>query len=117
MLREVPMGRNIVNITEDAKEYINQRCDGVNTIVAVKINSKGCSGHKYEYSLIHPTKVGSMDEIIMWEGGGIAISAFSVMHMIGSTLDVKKSAMEEILHWINPNAINQCGCGESFSLG
>ncbi len=110
------MRGTIVNVTEDAKQYINQRCDGTNTVLGVRITSKGCSGHMYEYSMVDPSKIGPMDETITWDGGGLTISALSVMHMIGSTLDVKKSPMEEYLVWRNPNAENHCGCGDSFSL-
>jgi iron-sulfur cluster assembly protein len=110
------MNRDVVTITDAAKEYINQRCDGINTIVGVKINGKGCSGHSYEYTLVNPVQVGAMDETIMWPGGGLTISAFSLMYMIGSRLDVRKSIMEEILVWDNPSAVDHCGCGESFSL-
>lgn len=110
------MSRDIIKITDAAKTYINQRCDGVTTILGVKINGKGCSGHSYEYSLVDPSKVGRTDETILWPGGGITISSLSVMHMIGSTLDVRSSIMEEYLIWENPNAENLCGCGESFSI-
>ena len=108
--------RDIVKITDAAKRYINQRCDGVNSVVGIRINGKGCSGHAYEYFLVHPASIGPMDELVMWPGGGVSIAALSVMYMIGSTLDVKSSSMEEHLFWTNPNAADHCGCGESFSL-
>ena len=110
------MPKDVVNITDGAKKYINQRCDGLSTIVGIRINGKGCSGHAYEYFLVDPEKVSPMDEKILWPGGGLVISATSLMYMIGSTLDVKSTAMEEHLYWENPNAVNHCGCGESFSI-
>jgi iron-sulfur cluster assembly protein len=110
------MSRDVVTITEAARSYINQRCDGVSTIVGVKINNKGCSGHSYEYSLIDPSRVGPMDETILWPGGGLSISALSVMYLLGSTLDTKISDMEEYLVWENPQVTDHCGCGSSFSL-
>lgn len=110
------MKRDIVIITDAAKSYINQRCDGVNTVVSVRINGKGCSGHSYEYTLVDPLTVGPIDELITWPGGGLMISALSIMHMVGSRLDVRTSIMEEVLVWDNPSAVDHCGCGESFSL-
>jgi len=110
------MKRDIVTITEDARNYINQRCDGINTILGVSVNSKGCSGHQYEYRLIDPKIVSPLDETILWPGGGISISGRSVMFLIGSVLDIKRDNMQELLQWENPNATNHCGCGESFSV-
>ena len=109
--------RSIVNVTENAKNYINSRCNGTGKILRASVNGKGCSGHMYEYSLVEPATAGPADEIITWDGGGITIPALSVMYLIGSTLDVKSSMIEEFLYWSNPNASNQCGCGESFSFG
>lgn len=110
------MKRDIVTITDAAKSYINQRCDGINTVVGVSINGKGCSGHGYEYTLVDPSKLDPMDELIIWPGGGLAISARSIIYMVGSRLDVRTSIMEEVLAWDNPSAVDHCGCGESFSL-
>lgn len=110
------MRRDIISVTQEARDYINQRCDGVTAILGISINSKGCSGHQYEYKLVDPTKIGPMDEKITWPGGGIMISARSVMYLIGAVLGVKKDEMQEHLEWQNPNADNHCGCGESFSL-
>jgi iron-sulfur cluster assembly accessory protein len=110
------MKRDILTVTDSAKTYINGRCDGGRYLVSVKINNKGCSGHSYEYSLIEPSQVHPMDEVITWSGGGLAISSLSVMYVIGSTLDVNQSVMEQYLVWNNPNAVDTCGCGVSFSL-
>lgn len=110
------MRKDVVTVTDAARSYINQRCDGVSTILGVKINGKGCSGHSYEYYLIDPSTVSPMDETMLWPGGGLSISALSVMHLLGSVLDTKISEMEEYLVWDNPQATGHCGCGTSFSL-
>lgn len=110
------MRKDAVTVTESARSYINQRCDGIKTILEVKINGKGCSGHSYEYSLVDPSTVGPMDETILWPGGGLTIAALSVMHLLGSTLDTMVSELEEYLVWDNPHATGHCGCGSSFSI-
>lgn len=109
--------KSVVNITPAAREYINLRCNGTEKLLRASVNSKGCSGHMYEYALVGPETIGPADETITWPGGGLTIPARSVMYLIGSTLDVKSSMLEEFLFWSNPNAANQCGCGESFSFG
>jgi iron-sulfur cluster assembly protein len=110
------MKQDIVNITERAKAYITERCDGGQYLISVSVNNKGCSGHSYEWDLVDPTTLNKFDEKITWVGGGLSISAQSVMHLIGSTLDLKESAFERYLVWDNPLAVNHCGCGTSFSL-
>jgi len=107
--------KNIVNVTESARHYINNLCSNGN-IVFVRLASKGCSGHSYTYELISTDQLQKFDELIQWPSGGIAIEAKSVMHMLGSTLDLKQDLMESCLVWHNPQATNYCGCGESFEL-
>ena len=107
---------NVVQITDAAKRYISERCNGQSMVLLVKINGKGCSGHSYEYSLVDPNTLGKFDEIVIWTGGGLAIDSTSVVHVIGSTLDLRTSMIEEVLFWVNPHASNPCGCGESFAL-
>ena len=110
------MKREIVTVTEAAKNYLNDRCDGGKYLVGIKINNRGCSGHSYEYSLVDPAMTGPMDETITWSGGGLTIAATSVMFMLGSTLDLKTTIMESYLQWENPQTTDPCGCGTSFGL-
>ena len=63
----------VVSITPAAKDYINERCDGGNLLMTIKINNKGCSGHSYDYGLAEPDTAKKWDEVITWDGGGIII--------------------------------------------
>ena len=105
----------VITITPAAREYINQRCAGKH-LMSIKINTKGCSGHSYDYALTAADTVGKWDEVIAWDGGGVVISADSIMHLFGSTLDLKNNFMEQYLTWDNPQATDHCGCGTSFAL-
>ena len=110
------MKEPIVNITDRAKQYITDRCDGGRFLVSVTVSNKGCSGHTYEWNLVDPSNISRFDEKLTWENGGLVISAKSVIHLIGSTLDLNDTAFEKYLVWDNPLAENYCGCGASFSL-
>jgi len=107
---------DVITITQPARDYINQRCSNGRYLMSIKINNKGCSGHSYEYGLVEPVAVGKFDEVIAWDGGGVSINAASVMHLLGSTLDLKTTIMENYLVWTNPHAVDTCGCGISFAL-
>ena len=110
------MNRAIVTVTDAAKDYINSLClDGM-SFVSVRINNNGCSGHSYEYGLVNKHDIQKFDETFTWIGGGLVIDAASVMHLLGSTLDLKTTIMESYLHWKNPQVIDTCGCGVSFTL-
>lgn len=106
----------IITITPAARDYINQRCDHGKYLMSIKINNKGCSGHSYDYGLTEPELVSKWDEVIVWDGGGVVISADSIMHLFGSQLDLKTNFMEQYLTWENPQATDHCGCGSSFAL-
>lgn len=110
------MTKSLITVTDQAKEYINQRIAGTNMLLGVRVTNKGCSGHTYEYQLVDPSKIAPHDETMTWPGGGITISALSVMYLLGSTLDIRTNMFESILVWNNPQAFNHCGCGESFSV-
>ena len=107
---------SIVRISERAMAYISELCAGGEKLLMVKVNNKGCSGHSYEYSLVDQSILGRLDEVISWDGGALVISGPSVMHLIGSHLDLISDHMQSQLVWSNPQAVNMCGCGESFSL-
>jgi len=109
------MKKDIVTVSALAKDYISDLCkDG--TVLCVSVSNKGCSGHRYEYSMIPLSSIGDRDEVISWEGGALVVLASSVFHLLGSTLDLKGTMFERYLHWENPNAQSYCGCGESFSV-
>lgn len=109
------MKSDIITVTPTARSYINERLDG-DGLLLTTINNKGCSGNSIEYRVIYPYDVGKFDEMILWEGGGIVIHSSSVMGLLGSTLDVKTTMIENYLVWENPQAVNKCGCGTSFEL-
>jgi iron-sulfur cluster assembly protein len=56
------------------------------------------------------------DEIIPYENINIIICSTSVMHLLGTEIDWKKTLMGESFHFTNPNAVANCGCGTSFSV-
>lgn len=107
---------SIITISDAAKSHISTICDGNERIFLISVNSKGCSGQSYQYDLVSADKISKMDEMIRWPGGCVAISAKSIMHVIGSTLDLVSDGMQQHLIWHNPQAVSVCGCGESFSV-
>ena len=109
--------KDIVTVTEEAKTYISDLLqEHPGKCLAVRINDKGCGGHKYEYALFDWDAQGPGDEVMDWPGARLMIDSSSVMWMIGSTLALESSPWDQRLAWVNPMATATCGCGESFSL-
>lgn len=109
------MGTEVIRVTDAAREYISKHCENGKKVMRIAVNGKGCSGHKYDYSMVLPDQCHKLDEMISWPGGGVLIDGTSVMHLIGSTLDLRSDVFGQTLVWINPNAVGLCGCGKSFA--
>lgn len=104
----------LVTITESAKKFISDRYPG--KLLSIEINNKGCSGNSYVYKTVDFLDVEKFDEVIRFDNSGLLIKSNSIIKLIGSTLDLSENIIESKLIWVNPNAKNLCGCGESFSV-
>ena len=109
--------KSVITITESAQDYINQILKS-NQSKALKLgfDNKGCSGHKYTFDLVDTAAIGKFDETIELSNGTVFVAATSVMGLIGSVLDLHESQFDRHLLWQNPQAVDLCGCGESFQL-
>jgi len=108
---------DMFTITDEAKAYVTEllsRHEG--KALAVRINDRGCGGHKYEWGLIDWDAARSHDEVMDWPSGRLVVDGHSVVFMIGSILALESSAWDTRLSWQNPMVASTCGCGESFSL-
>jgi len=85
--------------------------------IRVKIKSGGCAGFKYDWSLIeNDVDIAADDVIINIESFKLIIDGFSLMYLIGTTLDYKTEIFGSNFVFSNPNSVSTCGCGESFSV-
>lgn len=50
------------------------------------------------------------------EGIKIIVDNASIEYISGTKLDCEQNGLNETLKFINPNVINECGCGESFQV-
>lgn len=108
--------RSILTITKSAGTQllrIAKEHDVKNILFYVK--GGGCNGFNYKLTPTNeePEK---LDEIIPYESINIIVDSTSVMHLLGTEIDWKKTVMGESFHFTNPNAVANCGCGTSFSV-
>ena len=80
--------------------------------VRVSVEPSGCSG--YGYRVDPAEEIGSADVVFETAGVRIVVDAASLPYLEGTTIDVEQQGLGRRLRFDNPNALQTCGCGESF---
>jgi len=84
-------------------------------LIRVGIKNKGCSG--LSYHLEYVDKPGRFDEEVVQDGVRVLIDSKALFSIIGSEMDWVEDKLSARFVFHNPNIQEQCGCGESFSIG
>ena len=80
----------------------------------MKVVGGGCSG--LQYQLEFDESAGEDDSTIESYGVRVFVDMKSALYLTGTELDYDDGLMGTGFKINNPNAKNQCGCGESFSV-
>ncbi len=83
------------------------------TGVRMAVKGGGCSGLSY---VIDFDKERDGDNIVEQDGVRFYMDRKSTIYLKGIQLDFKEGLQGKGFVFQNPNAINTCGCGESFSV-
>ncbi len=94
------------------QDFINKRGRGVGLRLGVK--TTGCSGLAYKLEFVDETK--SDDEIFISHGVSVIVDKKSLQYIDGTELDYTKEGLQEGFKFTNPNVVDECGCGESFTV-
>lgn len=82
----------------------------------LSIKKAGCTGYKYIPEILAGPKPGD-EEFTTLQGLKVFIDPACVEAVRGTVVDlIKKGLGQNQLTFTNPNAVSQCGCGESFNL-
>lgn len=105
-----------ISLTEAAAKRIQtqlaKRGHGLGLRVGVK--TSGCSG--YSYIIDYADEIKPDDQVIEIHGTRLIVDAGSLSLLAGTTLDFQREGLNEMFRFLNPNAKDLCGCGESFSV-
>ena len=107
----------MVNVTESAATKIRElleREGNEDYGLRMKVVGGGCSGLQYQMGF-EPSP-DENDESIESNGVKLFVDMKSALYLSGSELDFDDGLMGAGFQVKNPNAKNQCGCGESFSV-
>jgi iron-sulfur cluster assembly protein len=106
----------LVQVTPKAVAEIQRfiaRQDNPNLCIRLAVKGGGCSGLSYHLDYDEPRE---RDHVIVHEGIRVLIDRKSAIYLKGMTLDFNDGLNGRGFKFINPNASNTCGCGESFSV-
>ena len=92
--------------------FLTNRGKGVGLRLGVK--TSGCSGMAYviEFADI----INDDDSVFEDKDVKVIIDKKSLVYLDGTELDFVKEGLNEGFKFNNPNASNECGCGESFNV-
>ena len=107
----------MVTVTEIAAEKIKNllaREGRLDFGLRLRVVGGGCSGLQYKLEFSEEPN-GDID-VIESNGVRVFVDMKSALYLAGSELDYDDGLMGQGFKINNPNAKNQCGCGESFSV-
>jgi len=101
----------MISITAKAKDYLTEMTWAQDKKYAfLSVNGGGCSGFQYKWDMLDEPVDGHLVEDILY------IDKIAEMFVIGCTVDYVTEFGGSYLKVINPNAVANCGCGESFAI-
>ena len=104
-----------IKLTDNAAERVKiflEKEQGV--ALRLGVRKTGCSGWAYEVSIASDLE--GDDELFEDKGVKIAVDRESLPFLQGSTIDFITSGLNRTFQFDNPNATEECGCGESFTI-
>lgn len=91
---------------------LKKRGAGIGLRLAVR--TSGCSG--YAYALEFVDALNDEDRCFDAHGVTVIVDPRSLAMLDGTELDFVREGLNEGFRFDNPNAKQNCGCGESFSV-
>jgi iron-sulfur cluster assembly accessory protein len=107
----------MLTVTEPAAEKIQgllEREGHPDFGLRMRVVGGGCSGLQYKFEFEETPNDDT--NVIESRGVRVFIDMKSALYLAGSEIDYDDGLMGQGFKINNPNATNQCGCGESFSV-
>jgi iron-sulfur cluster assembly accessory protein len=105
-----------VELTERAARRISEIVAGQSAAKALRVSVQagGCTGFQYAFDLVNEREAG--DFVIEKDGATVLIDDMSLPLMTGSKIDFVDDLIGASFKVVNPNAVETCGCGVSFTI-
>nr|QOS04650.1 iron-sulfur cluster assembly accessory protein [Sarcopeltis skottsbergii] len=107
-----------IKITNTAlKRLLSLNCLEMNKVyLRISVKQGGCSGMSYLMNFVKLEEIQQADSIVEFENFQIVCDSKSLLYLYGMSLDYEDSLIGGGFQFTNPNALNTCGCGKSFSV-
>jgi iron-sulfur cluster assembly protein len=104
-----------VQLTDNAAQRVKYFLEKENgSALRLAVRKTGCSGWAYEVSIA--SEFGENDQVFEDKDVKIVIDNESLPYLQGSKIDFTVSGLNRTFQFDNPNATDECGCGESFTI-
>tara|TARA_R110002167_G_scaffold277998_1_gene483880 strand:+ start:548 stop:919 length:372 start_codon:yes stop_codon:yes gene_type:complete len=106
-----------VNVTAAAVEHFRAqlRKNAEASAVRLSVKQSGCTGFMYVIDLVPAGKPGDL-HLVLEEGVELLVDKDSLAIVNGTQIDYVTEGVNRQLSFLNPNAKDHCGCGESFNV-
>ena len=94
------------------QNFLDNRGKGIGLRLGVK--TTGCSGMAYVIEFVDELQEG--DSVFESNGVSVVVDPKSLIFLDGTEVDFGKEGLNEGFQFKNPNAKDECGCGESFTV-
>jgi len=105
-----------ITLTDTAAErvrtHLKSRGRGEGLRLGVK--TMGCSG--LAYVVDYADEVGATDKVFTSRGIKVIVDDSNVAYLDGTEIDFAAEGLSASFHFNNPNVVDECGCGESFTV-
>ncbi len=105
-----------IQLTEVAadrvKNFLQNRGKGLGLRIGIK--TTGCSGMAYVLEFVD--EIEADDQVFESRGVKVIVDPKSLVYLDGTEVDFAKEGLNEGFKFTNPNAKDECGCGESFTV-
>ena len=106
------MSIQLTNIAAQRVKHFLEKESGM--ALRLGVRKTGCSGWAYEVSIA--SELASNDQLFEDKGVSIVVDNESLPYLAGSRIDFTTSGLNRTFQFDNPNATDECGCGESFTI-
>ena len=108
----------MVFVADSAKDKITelfqQESLSEDFFVRVSVTSGGCSGLSYKMDFDNESQ--PKDQVFEDNGVKVVTDLKSFLYLCNTTLEFSGGLNGKGFYFNNPNAVRECGCGESFAV-
>jgi iron-sulfur cluster assembly protein len=104
-----------IELTESAAQRVKHFLDKEQGYaLRLAVHKTGCSGWAYDVSIAN--EAGGDDKLFEDKDIKILVDHESLPYLTGSKIDFITNGLNRTFQFNNPNATDECGCGESFTI-